>query len=148
MTEVDCTVGGCGYTGTVESVEAHISGSTRDGHAGEVGRHHREALVEQAEAEAGGVLDVGESADGTEDDDPTGSPLGVAEAATSESDGPEVAGPVGFAGSVNPVAVLAVLSVVALLYFSYGATVGGGALDADGSEPEAGEQDPAGGMVA
>lgn len=50
MAEVNCPVeSDCGYTGSVGSVEAHISGSQQGDHKGAVGRHHREELVDQAE---------------------------------------------------------------------------------------------------
>lgn len=62
MGNIGCVVEGCEYSsGSVESVEAHISGSTRGEHSGLLGRNHREALVEEAEAtsEAGRNLAVG-----------------------------------------------------------------------------------------
>lgn len=62
MGKVACVVEGCEYSAdSVESVEAHISGSTRDEHSGKLGRNHRQELVEEAEgsSEAAGNLAVG-----------------------------------------------------------------------------------------
>lgn len=59
---VECPIEGCGYTGGVESVEAHISGSRGDGHQGEVGRHHREALVAAAGGDGEGSTEEAEPA--------------------------------------------------------------------------------------
>jgi hypothetical protein len=89
MVEVSCPLGDCDYTGPVKSVEAHISGSTEDDHEGEVGRRHREGLVEQAEGSA--TSDAGSSDDLPE-------PVGeTTEPATSEEGspkgGPAVASP-------------------------------------------------------
>lgn len=47
MAEVDCPY--CDYSAPLKSVEAHISGSSNGDHEGQVGRNHREELVEQAE---------------------------------------------------------------------------------------------------
>lgn len=50
MVEVECPVEpDCDYSGSVGSVEAHISGSQSGDHRGEVGRDHRGELVAQAE---------------------------------------------------------------------------------------------------
>ena len=44
MTEVDCPVDGCDYSGEASSVEAHISSSIDDGHSGKAGSEYREEL--------------------------------------------------------------------------------------------------------
>lgn len=54
MTEVECPMDGCDYTGRVESVEAHISGSQSGGHRGEFGADRRAELVDRAEAKLNG----------------------------------------------------------------------------------------------
>lgn len=51
MSEVRCPVDGCGYVGEPSSVEAHISGSTDQGHRGKLGRDHRDYF---APVETGG----------------------------------------------------------------------------------------------
>lgn len=73
MVFVECPVEGCEYTGSVGSVEGHISASQSGGHGGEVGRHFREELVEQAEETInGGATDseeLPESPDVSGDED-------------------------------------------------------------------------------
>lgn len=51
MTEVDCPVDGCDYSGEASSVEAHISSSTDDGHSGKAGSEYREELQGDGPAE-------------------------------------------------------------------------------------------------
>lgn len=114
MADVECPVEDCGYTGPVNSVEAHISRSVEGGHEGEVGRVYRDDLTAQAEGRADSSADGTESGDGTETDDPSGVPL------TVEVDAPEQ-GPAGDGlpvpvGGLDPRIVLAVLSVGALLF--------------------------------
>lgn len=88
MVSVECPVDGCDYSGSVGSVEAHISGSQSGDHRGKVGRHFRDELVDRAEVtinppatDAGGL---GESPDGSSDDD---HPEGGGDAS---SDGPPI----------------------------------------------------------
>jgi hypothetical protein len=141
--DAECTIDGCDYRAPVRSVEAHISGSTSGGHEGEVGRHHRDVLVERAEASANGDGDVAESLDGTE----TNAPLDVADGATSEGGLPEVAGPAALAGSLSPITVMAVLSVGALLYLSYRTATPSTETTADGGEPGALDREAVGGIA-
>jgi hypothetical protein len=112
--DVECPVEDCGYTGPVESVEAHISRSVEGDHEGEVGRIYREDLTAQAGGRTDSSADEDELGDGTETDDPMGTILSV------EDDAPEQ-GPTGDGlpvpvGGVDPRIVLAVLSVGALLF--------------------------------
>lgn len=44
MSEVDCPVDGCDYSGEPNSVEAHISSSTDDDHSGKAGSEYRDEL--------------------------------------------------------------------------------------------------------
>lgn len=73
MVSVECPFDGCDYTGSVGSVEGHISGSQSGDHQGEVGRHFREELVDRAEGSLNGgttdLLDLGESPDDSGGDD-------------------------------------------------------------------------------
>lgn len=46
MVDVECPLDGCEYTGSVKSVEAHISGNSRGEHQGKVGRQFRDRLVD------------------------------------------------------------------------------------------------------
>jgi hypothetical protein len=71
LVSVECPFDGCDYTGSVGSVEGHISGSQSGDHQGEVGRHFRGDLVEEAEAAINGGTtegaDLSESPDGSGD---------------------------------------------------------------------------------
>jgi hypothetical protein len=62
MATVECPCTGCEYTDTVGGVEAHISGSTRDGHLGRSGSEFREQLIEQAQQVEGAAEGSTESA--------------------------------------------------------------------------------------
>lgn len=53
MEECECPY--CDYTGPVDSVEGHISARTDGGHAGELGRYHREELVGRAAGDEQGA---------------------------------------------------------------------------------------------
>lgn len=52
MASTECPF--CDYTGTVDSVEGHISARTDGGHAGELGRYHREELLQVDDTSNGG----------------------------------------------------------------------------------------------
>lgn len=52
MVDVECPIDGCGYSGSVKSVEGHISGATSGEHGGAVGQNYRGDLVEAAKASA------------------------------------------------------------------------------------------------
>lgn len=54
MATTECPVGGCDFTDTIKSVEAHISGNPSGGHSGKVGREFRDQLVDQVESELNG----------------------------------------------------------------------------------------------
>lgn len=45
----NCECPYCDFTGSVDSVEGHISARTDDEHAGELGRYHREQLLGRVE---------------------------------------------------------------------------------------------------
>lgn len=61
MSEVDCPVDGCDYSGEANSVEAHISSSTDGEHSGKAGSEFRSDLQDG-------------STDGKEPDEPDGDP--------------------------------------------------------------------------
>jgi hypothetical protein len=44
--KVECPIDGCDYSGDIDSVEGHISGSRDDGHSGKVGQNYRSELRE------------------------------------------------------------------------------------------------------
>jgi hypothetical protein len=73
LVSVECPVDGCDYSGSVGSVEGHISGSQSGGHRGKVGRHYRDELVDRAETTinlpATDEGELGESPDGSSADD-------------------------------------------------------------------------------
>jgi hypothetical protein len=134
MVEVNCPVDGCNYSGPVGSVEGHISASQSGGHEGEVGRHFREGLVEQAEGSISGdgatVPEVAESSDGSGADDHPGEGGGASSGGRSIPPGKAV-----------------VVSTLALLLLAFSDTT-----DADTEvEEQAGDQeaggDPAGGLI-
>lgn len=55
MSEVDCPVGGCEYSGEPKSVEAHISSSTSGEHSGKSGSEHRDELRDGSSGENSGI---------------------------------------------------------------------------------------------
>lgn len=60
MSEVNCPLRGCDYSGAPSSVEAHISRLTDSSHQGEVGQAWRDAL-EPGEESADWSFPIGES---------------------------------------------------------------------------------------
>jgi hypothetical protein len=130
MVEVECPTDGCDYTGRVESVEAHISGSQSDGHRGEFGADRRAELVERAEEKLNGDDEPMESGDvtGTNDRGDTSS--------TGSMDGDETATSV--ESKMSPSKALIGASVL----FALAAFTGSGAgttADADqDAEPDGG----------
>jgi len=147
--DAECPIAGCDYRAPIGSVEAHISGSTSGGHEGEVGRHHREDLRNRVEGALNGDDEADESPDGTETGDRSGGALDVAEATTSESEVPEVAGPAALAGGLSPITLMAILSVGTVLFLTYRASTLPAATETatDGGEPEALDRGEAGGLT-
>lgn len=60
MATVECPIEGCGYTDSLASVEAHVSGSTDNSHSGHSGWNFREQMREEIEA---GLAEVEEPAE-------------------------------------------------------------------------------------
>jgi len=109
LVSVECPFDGCDYTGSVDSVEGHISGSQSGDHRGEVGRHFREELVDRAEESINSpstdILDLDESPDGSSADD---HPEGGEDAS---SDGPPI-----------PPGKALVASTIGLIALAFGTT--------------------------
>lgn len=95
MAEVECPRKGCGYDGSVKSVEAHISANQDDAHEGEVGRSFREDLL--AAAEGRETTEESSEAGGS-----SGSPDGVAEAGAESSTGSSSPASESSTGSSSP----------------------------------------------
>lgn len=158
MVDVTCPVdSGCDYSGPVRSVEAHISGSQQGDHQGEVGRDHREELVDRAEATASGGAtedqEVAESPDDTGEDYPSeatsvgGSPVAAAPALFAPLLGTAATGGSSGWDRSTMVTVGAVIVLLGLLYLA-----GGDGADSSGTStaPESDESDgeTPGGLIA
>jgi hypothetical protein len=141
MTDVVCPFDDCDYSGSVGSVEAHISGSGGGEHSGEFGADHRADLVEQAEERLNGggrPVEATQSGDVTETDEGSGT------SSSGAKEGGETATSSG--SKVPPTTALIVASLVfGLAAFSGSA---GTAVDGDGAD-DADDQDadPDGGLI-
>jgi hypothetical protein len=78
MQETQCPIENCDYSGNPDSVEAHISGSKSDGHAGEVGRHYHDELHGESDTENNSaeitdneLPDIVDESDQTDQSEPT-----------------------------------------------------------------------------
>jgi hypothetical protein len=79
MRDVECPVDNdCDYSGTPSSVEAHISSSTDDTHAGEVGRYYHDELHGESDIENNSAEitdneqpDIVDESDQTDQSEPT-----------------------------------------------------------------------------
>jgi hypothetical protein len=62
MSEVECPMDGCDYTGEPDSVEGHISAMRDDAHQGETGSQHRHLFAPGDDTEGGATDETTESA--------------------------------------------------------------------------------------
>jgi len=109
LVSVECPLDGCDYSGSVGSVEAHISGSQSGDHRGKVGRHLREELVDQAET----TINVPAT-------DSEG--LGESPGASSADDHPEGGGDASSDGPPIPPGKALVASTIGLIALAFGTT--------------------------
>jgi hypothetical protein len=122
MTEVECPMDGCDYTGEPPSVEGHISAMRDAAHKGETGSQHRHLFAPESDTDSEATEGATESS--TEEEAPQEAPEYPSVDAGPQSGGGDTTGTDSGEGSVGAVETGGVLggTMVAAMWDEMGTT--------------------------